>query len=177
MNKSMIELFTETIDEKWKLNRQKKTWQLSENNIDIEFKTSSNKSFGFSLDQNNIKDVFAFLSANPPKGVAKMCDGIITLSYKEKNYIFLIEQKANNHGEYKKQLINGWYFCKWLLNLFKEYKHYSGEVEYIGLLYCSRKMTRKATSTHSTPTMKSDKYGIKFFKTNETTVCLEDYVS
>lgn len=174
----IVSLFTQSIDKKLHLKRKQKCWQLSENKVTIEFKMPNRKSLGFSLDAGKAKDVFGFFAGDPPTGVAAMCDGIIVLNYKKQTYVVLLEQKTKCKGEYRKQLINGWYFCQWLFSLLKEHKHYSGEIKYIGLLCRVRQNIIKGESAHSEPEPepKSKKNGIQFFETNEKITHLESYI-
>lgn len=173
MSKKMVELFATSITKKWHLRRNNERWQLEENNIEIEFKTPNCYSLGFSLDKPN---KFPFLNNKPPKNIAKMCDGIIAMSYKNKVYIFLIEQKTINEGQYKKQLVNGWHFCQWLLGLFKEHNYYDGKVCFIGLLYKkSKKSIHKQPTTHkkTNPLTSVSQYSI--FETNQPVTYLQQY--
>ncbi len=176
MSKEIVKLFAKTINKKWHLKRNNKEWQLSENDITIKFKVSNSNSLGFSLDTKPVKNVFGFFSDNPPQGVAKMCDGIIALEYKKQTYVFLIEQKSKYTDGYRKQIINGWYFCQWLFGLLKEYDYYSSEVKYIGLLCCVRSNTHKETSTHEEPQLNTDKHDINFSETNDKSIYLYNYL-
>ena len=172
----VIGLLKKCIKKEIHLGRTDRKWQLSENGITIEFEVPDSNSLGFSLDQNNVKDVFSFFAGSPPKGITKMCDGIIAFNYEKQTYIFLLEQKTNNLNNYKKQLINGWHFCQWLFALLKEHNHYAGSVKYIGLVYSSRQRAYKETSTHPKPELKSGKHGINFSKTDKKLTYLKSYI-
>lgn len=125
-------LFNRIIDKNYPLRRTNKDWLLA-NGIEIKLRSPGNQSFGFSLDNTN-KQPFCFMESKPPKGIAKMCDAIVVLSYKKKDYIFIIEKKTNNKDDYKLQLINGKHFCDWMISLLKEHEHYNQNPTYIGLL-------------------------------------------
>ena len=136
MSRKLIELFQRSIGNEFHLDREDRNWLLQDNNCKISLRVSNRNSLGFSLDHKSQPSPFPFFSSKPPSGIAKMCDAIIALSYKDKAYIFVIEQKTNNQDSYKKQLANGKYFCDWLLMLLKEHKHYSDTPIFIGLLCC-----------------------------------------
>ncbi len=148
MNQKLAELFQQTIHKTLQLNKKGRDWSLNEE-PQITMKAPSQHSLGFSLDCN--PGPFASLfNAIPPLGIAKMCDAIIVLSYKNKDYIFVIEQKTRYKDGYKKQLANGKYFCDWLLALLKEHNHYNGKVVFIGLLCWlpREKSLRKGETRH-----------------------------
>ena len=148
MNQNLAELFEETINEKLQLDRQGRDWSLNEE-LPITIKAPSRHSLGFSLDRDS-SPLSKLFEASPPLGIAKMCDAIIVLSHKNKDYIFLIEQKTRHKNDYKKQLDNGKYFCDWLLVLLKKHGHYDGEVVFISLLCWQprEKSPRKGTTHH-----------------------------
>ena len=142
------ELFSKTIAADFQLAREHRKWTIK-GNTDIAIQVPCSKSFGFCLDARGNKP-FPFFG-NPPEHVAKMCDGIIVLSYKNKDHIFVIELKTTDKGPYKKQLKNGQYVCEWLLTLLKEHGHYPNkkQVHFIGLLcYEPRRITNKGTTSH-----------------------------
>lgn len=159
------------------LERDNKEWRLTENGVTIKFKAPNRESFGFSLDY---EDRFSFFSGTPPKNITKMCDGIIALTHKTQTYIFLIEQKTNYSNNYKKQIINAWHFCNWLLGLLKEHKHCDDNIKFIGLLYRNRRNVSKGISTHSKQKPKSksilQEQGISFFETNNSMTMLQNYL-
>ncbi len=144
---SIDELFCQSIDKNFRLDRQGRKWTI-EGATNVQIHVPTNKSVGFCLeDIEENKPVegnkaFPFFG-NPPEHVAKMCDGIIALSYKDKDYIFMIELKSGNTDDYKIQIKNGQYFCEWLLTLFEKYCHYEKKVHFIGLLCYKSKMTKK----------------------------------
>ncbi len=150
MSRKLIELFQRSIGNKFHLDREDRNWLLHENNCKIKLKSPDKYSLGFSLDRNSKPSPFPFFTSNPPCDIAKMCDAIIALSYKGKAYIFVIEQKTGNKGEYYKQLTNGKYFCDWLLALLNQHKHYSDTPIFIGLLCWEPrdKSPRKGPTTH-----------------------------
>lgn len=151
MSKGVVELFQKCIDGEFRLkDRKNGNWLLHEDNCEIELKAPSECSFGFSLDKTVPLSPFNFFSASPPAGIIKMCDAMIVLSHKSKSYIFIIEQKTSRKDGYTTQLVNGKYFCDWLLTLLKEHNHYNSNPVFIGLL-CWRpreKSPYKGTTRH-----------------------------
>ena len=115
MNQTLAELFQQTINKTLQLNRKGRDWSLNEKPL-IKIKAPSRHSLGFSLDCEQYGSLFG---GNAPLDIAKMCDAIIVLSCKNRDYIFVIEQKTRYKDGYKKQLSNGKYFCDWLLALLK----------------------------------------------------------
>ncbi len=178
MNQKLAELFQQTIHKTLQLNKKGRDWSLNEK-PQITMKAPSQHSLGFSLDCN--PGPFASLfNARPPLGIAKMCDAIIVLSYKNKDYIFVIEQKTKCRNDYKKQLANGKYFCDWLLTLLKEYGHYDGEVIFIFLLCWQPRenFPPKGTSHHrKRAASKNLVLGHLFFEVkNETDINLSSFI-
>lgn len=155
MSKHLVELFQKTIHRNLYLDRDGKNWS-SKETPRITMKVPTRHSLGFSLDCRR-SPFDSFLAANPPSGIAKMCDGIIVLSHKDNAYIFVVEQKTANKDEYKKQLANGKYFCDWLLVLLKEHKHYNGEVTFIGLLCWQPRESPSKGMTHHIKDLPSNK--------------------
>ncbi len=146
MNQKLAELFQQTIHKTLQLNRKGRDWSLNEEPT-IRIKAPCRYSLGFSLDCEQYGSLFG---GNAPLDIAKMCDAIIVLSCKNKDYIFVIEQKTRYKDGYKKQLANGKYFCDWLLALLKEHNHYNGKVVFIGLLCWlpREKSLRKGETRH-----------------------------
>ena len=146
MNQKLAELFQQTIHKTLQLNKKGRDWSLNEEPR-ITIKAPCRYSLGFSLDCEQYGSLFG---GNAPLDIAKMCDAIIVLSYKNKDYIFVIEQKTKCRNDYKKQLANGKYFCDWLLALLKEHNHYNGKVVFIGLLCWlpREKSLRKGETRH-----------------------------
>lgn len=130
MSVEMVELIKKTIHADYCLSRDERDWLLDDN---VKLRLPDRHSFGFSLD-NPCRPPFAFFSGNPPKHIAKMCDAFIALSYDDTTYIFIIEQKTADSGEYKNQLMNGKLFCDWLGDLYRAHKPDFGNLVYIGLL-------------------------------------------
>jgi len=147
---SISKLFCKTIRKNYKLKRRNKDW-LCQNGELIKLRSPGNKSFGFSLD-NSTKPLFCFISSNPPQHINKMCDAIICLSYKDKDYLFIIEKKTGNKYNYELQLINGKLFCDWILTLFKQHNHYTDtkSINYIALLvWKPREVPNRGTTAHN----------------------------
>ncbi len=147
-NQKLAELFQQTINKNWHLKKKDRIWSLK-GVPRITMQAPSRHSLGFSLDSDSspLSNIF---EASPPLDIAKICDAIIVLSYKNKDYIFVIEQKTKNKEKYKKQLSNGKYFCDWLLALLKEHGYYDRKVTFIGLLCWSprEKFLRKGETRH-----------------------------
>lgn len=145
MSGAMIDLLERTIHEKYHLQRLSKDWKMKSG---VKLRTPGARSLGFSLD-NQEHPPFGFLSASPPKDVAKMCDAIVALSFKQNLYVFFVERKTAHLDDYKKQLTNGKLFCDWLIALFKEHASLNGEPIFIGLLVWEpRQSPRKGTTSH-----------------------------
>ena len=130
MSKAMIDIIEKTINEDYHLPRESRDWLLADG---VKLRASDRNSLGFSLD-NKEKPPFAFFKDAPPAYITKMCDAVIALSIEQKLYLFIVEQKTSNPGDYEKQLTNGKYFCDWLFSLYKEHGHCSDDPVYIGLL-------------------------------------------
>lgn len=169
------ELFCQSIDKNFHLERQEKEWTI-EGNKDVKIRAPINNSIGFCLDLKKNKP-FPFF-ADPPKHVAKMCDGIIVLSHKGKDYIFVIELKSVHPDRYKKQLKNGQYFCDWLLTLLRAYEHYKETVNFIGLLcYEPRETPSKGTTSHQPNRDFTDHEGLPIYEyTNQRRIDLIDII-
>lgn len=131
MNNIVVDLFGQCIHPNLHLKREGRNWLLKEI-PQIKLKSPNRCAVGFSLDCSSA--YFGFRADDPPKKIAKMCDAIIVLFYKNKPYIFVVEQKTGYNDGYKDQLINGKHFCDWLLALLKEHNYYTGEVDFISLL-------------------------------------------
>lgn len=141
----MISIIEKTIDPKYRLPRKNRDWLL---NNGVKLRAPSRHSFAFSLD-NQSEPSFAFFNDSPPKNIAKMCDAIVAMNFKNELCLFIIEQKTQHPGEYRKQLSNGKHFCNWLFSLYEEHKYYSRDPVYIGLLISEPRPTPpRETTTH-----------------------------
>ena len=141
----MIEIIEKTIHETYWLDRQNRDWLLDD---DVKLRTPHRHSFGFSLDNQKVPP-FSFFSESPPIGIAKMCDAVIAFLHLEKLYLFIVEQKTENPGEYQKQLANGKFFCDWLFSLYKRHGYCDDEPIYIGLfIWQPRPSPRKGGTAH-----------------------------
>ena len=125
-----INTIEKTIRGNYRLPGKSGYWLLKD---DVKLCVPNRNSLGFSLD-NKEKPPFAFFKDAPPAYITKMCDAVIALSIEQKLYLFIVEQKTSNPGDYEKQLTNGKYFCDWLFSLYKEHGHCSDDPVYIGLL-------------------------------------------
>ena len=145
-----IEILGKTIDENIHLQRDKRDWLISEN-INIRVRSPHHHSMGFSLDAPKQKPL-AFFSDQPPPHLAKTCDALIAVFHKEKLYLFAIEAKSANKGDYRKQLANGRHFWRWLITLCKEHEYLPLQSEplYIAVLIWEprEKQVRKGTTAH-----------------------------
>ena len=114
----MIDIIEKTIALKYRLLRENRDWLLDNG---VKLRAPNRHSFAFSLD-NQDEPPFVFFNASPPEHIAKMCDAIVAMNFKNELYLFVIEQKTQYPKDYKKQLTNGWHFCNWLFSLYKEHK-------------------------------------------------------
>ena len=155
MSRLFIETIQKTIDDQYKLKRAGRTWSLNggaHGSQAIQIRTPDRNSVAFSLDNDN-RPPLAFFSGNPPEHLKKMCDAIIVMAHKGKTYLFIIEAKTANSGDYKKQLNNGRYFCRWLEELCREYQYLDTDLIYIGLLiwWPRKHAISKGTTSHKNP--------------------------
>lgn len=139
MSKEGVALFRQCIHERFRLKSNKDgewwlPWDDDKTKLKLIPPLGSSSELFCQLDERP----FNFFGGSPPEHVAKMCDAIIALSYKGGLYIFLVEQKTSQEGDYIKQLENGKYFCDWLLVLLRKHGHYKDQDPvFIGLL-CMR---------------------------------------
>ena len=111
MIRTTLEKLQKAIDDKYRLTRDGRDWELADG---VKLRVPNRHSLGFSLD-NRKTPPFAFFSGNPPAHVAKMCDAIVVLPYQGSLYFFVVEQKTGNKDDYARQLANGKFFCEWLV--------------------------------------------------------------
>ena len=143
MSKTILKTIEKSIHKDFHLTRQGRDWLLDD---DIKLRVPDRRSFGFSLD-NNLP--FVFFSNSPPEHLTKICDAIVALSFKQRLYLFVIEQKSAYPEQYEKQLANGKYFCDWLFSLYREHEYCCSNPVSIGLLiWQPRQSPRKGTTSH-----------------------------
>jgi len=143
MSSELVKLMQQTINKRYsegRLKREGKSWILQEIRQDTqevvreqEIRSPNRNSFAFSLDCPDPKPL-AFFSGSPPKGMARMCDAIMVCAYRQRCYLFLIELKTGDEGNYAKQLRNGKIFCDWLLRLYEEHGYHYTPPIFVGLL-------------------------------------------
>ena len=153
MNRGTIDIIEKTIHKDYWLNRQDRDWLLDNN---VKLRAPNRHSVGFSLD--NGKNLpLAFFGGDPPEHIAKMCDAIVALLYDNKLYLFIVEQKTANSGQYRRQLANGKLFCDWLFSLYKQHGYCDDEPVYVGLfIWKPRRTPAKQGTFH--PPVKSEKH-------------------
>ncbi|MCY3985422.1 MAG: hypothetical protein OXF23_00025 [Candidatus Dadabacteria bacterium] len=175
MSKAAIDLIKRTIKKDYHLQRQSKNWFLAN---DVKLRAPGKDSLGFSLD-NAQKPPFAFFEGDLPEHMAKMCDAIIALSFRQHLYLFIIEQKTSSPGEYKKQTSNGKYFCEWLFSLYKEHGHCFDEPIYIGLLIWEpRESPPKGKTSHRSKPVPGMHHNFEYFfeEKNNQRICLQKFI-
>ena len=135
----LVELMRETIHDDYELERQGCEWLLRETGTgkSIRLRAANRRTFAFKLDHQGKARPMGFFSASPPRDIEKMCDAIMACHYGQRCYLFIIEWKTADKGEYKKQLKNGRLFCDWLLRLYKEYGHIRETPVFVRLLVWS----------------------------------------
>ena len=155
----MIDTIAKAIAEDYHLKREDRVWRFiqektkTREKTEIRFKSPSRHSIGFSLDRKELRPL-AFFSENPPAGLARMCDAFIFLRHKERIYILIIECKTGNKTGFTKQLVNGKYFCEWLVALCRRHKYLEGDPVYASLLVWQPReepALREPTSHDSSP--------------------------
>ena len=169
----MLETIEKTIHKDFHLTRQGRDWLLDD---DVKLRAPDRHSFGFSLDK---KRSFAFFSNSPPEHLAKMCDAIIALLFKQRLFLFIVEQKSAYRVPYDKQLANGKHFCDWLFSLYKEHGYCYKDPVSIGLLiWQPRQLPRKGMTSHQPkgPTRSHRLFDAFFEEQNTTRVYLGDLI-
>ena len=151
---NIIAILKKTIDKKLHLQQNQQGWLIHDKNINIQVRVPHRHSMGFSLDVPDSKQKpLAFFSISPPRYLAKMCDALIAFVDKHKLYLFAIEIKSANKGNYRKQIANGRYFWCWLITLCKEHGYLPLKPEplYIAVLIWKprKKQVRKGATTHT----------------------------
>ena len=109
-----------------------------------------------------------------------MCDAILALDDKEVLYLFIIEQKTADAGEYDQQLANGRLFCEWLISLYRQhgYCRQQQRFEFIGLLVWEPRPTpRKGGTAHQPYESARRPLFARFFNLrNESLIHLRDLI-
>ena len=150
MTSKVIDTLKKVIDSQYRLPRQNGDWCLSNN---VRIRPPNSNTIGFSLD-NQTNPPFPFMSNRSPKHIAKMCDAMIAVIHKKQAYLFVIEQKTSNKGDYKRQIANGKFFCDWLISLCRYHGYIPNEsIKYIALLVWEPRPTPpKGLTSHTKPT-------------------------
>lgn len=148
----MINIIEKTIHSDYRLLWKKGQWFLQGNSGAIGLRVSGMQSFGFSLDRASPK-ALAFLSAQPPRHVAKVCDGMIAVLYEAKLYLFAVEIKSGHKEDANKQLANGQLFWRWLMSLYERHNYFCDpqvKVRHIRLLVWQprKNIPRRGTTVH-----------------------------
>ena len=150
----MIDTLKKAIDPHYHLRRVRRQWLVEESQKILRLRSPHSRSFGFSLD-NDSRRALAFFSPNPPRGLAKVCDGMIAVlcRKKKKLYLFAVEVKSAHEDDSHKQLVNGQLFWRWLMDLCRQHGYLGTSIGvfYIGLLMWSPRdrTPRKGTTAHS----------------------------
>ncbi|MBE0471664.1 MAG: hypothetical protein IBX55_19410 [Methyloprofundus sp.] len=123
---------------------------LSEANADcnrVEIEISS-KAFAFSLDgQGHLIKPFNSSEA----GINKKNDGVLCFLHKQKFYVFLLELKSGNKGQYLKQLKSGKNFVEYLIQQINLFYPVNIQPEYRGVLFRLEKRSPQKQTTRKTP--------------------------
>ena len=104
-----------------KLIRDQRDWLIPAN-PNVRVRSPHRHSMGFSLDvPESQQKPPAFFSGQPPRYLAKICDALIAVAYRNKLYLFAIEAKSRNTDDNRRQLANGRHFWCRLIALCKEH--------------------------------------------------------
>lgn len=146
---SLIQAFEQIIEPAYALNKTGNMFEIEEtarNSTNKLLKIGGCQGFGFSLDQPG-RHPWQFIVNGPLEGVVSVCDGILILKYKNKNYIIVLDLKSKKAGSKAiKQVSSGVYLCEWLCNLFKLNNHLTESFEFIGVVCKTRGAVAKKTS-------------------------------
>ncbi len=149
MVSDIIKTIERAIDRRYHLERNDREWLLDESDKRIEIRVPDRNSIAFSLDRRD-ENPFAFFGGNPPGGMAKICDAFLFCVYERQGYGFIIEMKSGHKEESEKQMINGRFFCDWLLALCREHGYLNADFSIASLLLWEpreQEMTRALTSS------------------------------
>ncbi len=149
MANKVIDTLKRVIDSQYYLPRQQRDWCLPNN---VRLRAPNSNTIAFSLDNQN-NPPFAFMGNSPPEHIAKMCDAMIAFIHKNQVYMFVIEQKTSNKGDYKRQIANGKLFCDWLISLCCYHGYIPNvSIKYVALLVWEPRPTPpKGMTTHKQP--------------------------
>ena len=173
----LYQLLEDIIGKNFSLKKeQNKGWLLNENDVEYKFIYPLEKSFAFKID----RKVFPFFST--PQHIAKMCDAFIILTSDDENdYVFSVEVKSGCDGHFRKQIMNGYYFVDWLVNLLREHGYYKKTPIYLGLLiWKPRKVAKKGTTGRYIPKLQRKsvgKYKGYWKVPHQSVIRMKDYVS
>lgn len=144
---TLLQAFEATIKPNLTLNKKGSFFEIIENNkgaTNTYLRIGGCKGFGFSLDTDKGSHAWGFIVNAPLPGIVSVCDGILVLNYKGKNYIIVLDLKSKNvSSKAIKQICSGAFLCDWLCNLFTLHKHINESYEIIGLICKSRNSARK----------------------------------
>ncbi len=142
----IIAVLTQAIDCQYRLKQQGRQWLIEDA---VWARSPDRHSIGFSLDCDDSKPL-AFFSNRPPAHLAKMCDALIAVLYRQKLYLFAIEAKSGYKANSSKQLVNGRHFWRWLIALCREHGYLNTETKYIALLVWQprKRQIDKGTTAH-----------------------------
>ncbi len=158
MVNDIIRTIGRSIDRRYHLERNDREWLLDEADKRIEIRVPDRNSIAFSLDKKD-ENPFAFFGGNPPGGMAKICDAFLFCVYERQGYGFIIEMKSGHKEESEKQMINGRFFCDWLLALCREHGYLNVDFSIASLLLWEpreRDITRELTSYRRSGIEKSE---------------------
>lgn len=173
----MIDIIEKTIHTDYRLKRDNFGYLLPDSEVKLH--DPSHCSFAFSLDKRDKPPPFRFFSnETQPRYIAKMCDTIVAMNFKNELCLFIIEQKTKRTKQYEKQLANGRHFCNWLFSLYKEHEYYSRDPVYIGLLIWEPRPNspRKGTTAHQNKNQRKShpSFDLFFEKRNIKDISLAD---
>lgn len=125
---TLPQLFKQSLKKVHLLVKTSETYSLTEGGVLYIFKPPEINATGLRIEICKLK-LFG-----GTKGIAKMCDALFVVHYKEQDFIIAVEIKSARTSAYKKQLSNGRRFCEWQIKLLKDHEHYSGNPKYLDLL-------------------------------------------
>ena len=146
-----IEHIKKTIRKQCHLQGEGLHWQLNEQPT-VKLRAPTCHSIGFSVDNpdNPQYHPLTLFSKSPPSDISKRPDAILVLKWKQTIYWFIVEQKTHRRAGYEKQLINGKYFCDWLIALHRHHGYLNCDSVCVGLLVWQPrpKFVSKGTTSH-----------------------------
>jgi len=158
--KSLVELLPDLIAAEFHLPMTKGTLRIAETKreatcrwVELKIKKSM-RCFGFSIDKprkiGEGDPIFPFFNPEQ-KGICSKNDAILIIQKKQKIYVFLIELKSKNPGEYLKQLKAAQTFVQFIfarIELYELCKHPLNNVEFRGILFSCRRTPNEGTTKH-----------------------------